>query len=54
MGTYVKTYERWQDALALLKIVAHGEADVAAGRTVTQSAALARARRALRAAEKDG
>lgn len=50
----VETYERWQNALALLKIVALGEADVSAGRTLTPSAAFARARRGLRATEQDG
>jgi prevent-host-death family protein len=46
----VETYGRWRDALALLKLVAHGEADVAAGRTVTQKDALRRAAAALESA----
>ena len=43
----IDTYGRWRDALALLKIVAQAEADVEAGRTVTQREALARAERTL-------
>ena len=40
----VDTYDRWQDALVILKLVAQGQADVAAGRVVSQSEALAAAR----------
>ena len=36
----VETYGRWRDAMALLKLVAQGEADVTAGRTVSQERAL--------------
>jgi len=50
----VATYERWQGALALLKIVSLGEADVSTGRTVTQADAFERARRAVRVVEQDG
>jgi len=39
----VETYDRWRDALALLKLVAQGEADLTAGRTVSQAEALKRA-----------
>jgi predicted transcriptional regulator len=43
----VESYDRWRSALALLKIIAQGEADVAAGRLVSQEEAFARASRAL-------
>ena len=43
----VDTYDRWQDALAILKMVAQGEADVAAGRVVSQKKAIAAARAAI-------
>jgi len=43
----VETYGRWRDAMALLKLVAQGEADVAAGRTVPQKEALERAAAAI-------
>jgi prevent-host-death family protein len=50
----VATYDRWQDSLALLKILALGEADVAAGRTVSHRAAARRARAALARAKTGG
>ena len=43
----VETYGRWRDAMALLKLVAQGEADVTAGRTVSQDEALERAEAAI-------
>ncbi len=43
----VESYDRWRSALALLKIIAQGEADVAAGRLVSQEEAFARASRAI-------
>lgn len=43
----VETYGRWRDAMALLKLVAQGEADVTAGRTVSQKEALERAAAAI-------
>jgi prevent-host-death family protein len=43
----VETYDRWRDAMALLKLVAQGEADVTAGRTVSQEDALKRAAAAI-------
>ncbi len=49
----VATYERWRSALALLKILAHAEADVAAGRVLTQSAAFRRAEAAITSAARD-
>ncbi len=33
----VDTYDRWRSAMTLLKLLAQGEADVEAGRTVKQS-----------------
>lgn len=42
-----ETYDRWRDAMALLKVMALGEADVAAGRTLTQDEAFRRAEEAL-------
>lgn len=45
----VATYGSWQDSLALLKILAHAEEDVARQRTAPQAEAFARARRALAA-----
>lgn len=49
----VDTYDRWRDALALLKAVALGEADVAAGRTVKQAEAFRRARRSIERTARD-
>ena len=49
----VRTYDRWQNTMALLKVLAHAEADVTAGRTVLQSDAFARAERAKGAAARD-
>lgn len=43
----VESYDRMRSALALLKIIAQGEADVAAGRLVSQEEAFARAARAI-------
>jgi prevent-host-death family protein len=43
----VETYGRWRDAMALLKLVAQGEADLAAGQTVSQQEALERAAAAI-------
>jgi len=43
----VDTYDRWRAAMALLKLLAQGEADVEASRTVKQSDAFRRARRAI-------
>jgi hypothetical protein len=46
----VELYDRWQAAMALLKILAHAEHDVAAGRTVAQETAFARAAAAIKSA----
>jgi PHD/YefM family antitoxin component YafN of YafNO toxin-antitoxin module len=43
----VASYERWRSALTMLKIVAQGEADIAAGRVVSQEEAFRRAERSL-------
>ena len=50
----VETYDRWRAAMALLKALAHGEADLERGRTVKQADALRRARRAIGRAARDG
>jgi len=49
----VEQYQEWRRTLALLKMVAQGEADIAAGRVVSQSEALARARKAAKRAGAD-
>ena len=43
----VETYDRWRAAMALLKALAQGEADVERGHTVKQGDAFHRARRAI-------
>jgi prevent-host-death family protein len=43
----VDTYDRWRSAMALLKALAQGEADVERGRTVKQVEAFRRARKAI-------
>ena len=43
----VENYDRWRASLALLKLLAVGEADVERGRTVKQSEAFRRARKEL-------
>ncbi len=43
----VETYGRWRDAMALLKLVAEGEAEVTAGWTVSHDEALKRAAAAI-------
>jgi prevent-host-death family protein len=50
----VETYDRWRAAMALLKALAQGEADLERGRTVKQADALRRARRAIGRAARDG
>jgi prevent-host-death family protein len=47
----VESYDRWRSAAALLKIIAQGEADIAAGRIVSQEEAFERAARAIERAE---
>lgn len=43
----VASYERWRNALAMLKLIAQSEADVDAGRVVSQEAAFERAQQVL-------
>jgi len=43
----VESYDRMRSAVALLKIIAQGEADVAAGRLLSQEEAFTRAARAI-------
>jgi prevent-host-death family protein len=43
----VDTYDRWRSAMALLKALAQGEADVERGRTVKPVEAFRRARKAI-------
>jgi len=50
----VDTYDRWRSAMALLKALAQGEADVEAGRTVKQVEAFRRARKAIGRTARDG
>ena len=50
----VDTYDRWRAAMALLKALAQGEADVEAGRTVKQVEAFRRARKAIGRTARDG
>ncbi len=50
----VDTYDRWRAAMALLKLLAHGEADVRRGLTVKPADAFRRARRAIERAARDG
>jgi prevent-host-death family protein len=50
----VETYDRWRRAMALLKALAQGEADVSRGRTVKQAEAFRRARKAIERTARDG
>ena len=50
----VATYDRWKQAALVMKLIAQGEADVAAGRTLSEKEALARAERAIARAPGDG
>jgi hypothetical protein len=43
----VVSYDRWRSTAAMLKLIAQSEADVKAGRTVSQEEAFARAERAI-------
>jgi prevent-host-death family protein len=44
----VEAYDRWRAAMALLKILAHAERDVEAGRTVSNTDAFRRAAGAMK------
>ena len=50
----VEIYDRWQRTTALLKILAHAEADVDAGRTLSQADTFRRAETSLRRATRSG
>ena len=50
----VDTYDRWRSAMALLKLLAQGETDVGAGRTVKQSDVFRRTRQAIKRSASDG
>ena len=43
----VESYDRWRSSMALLKMLALGEADVERGRTVKQKEAFLRARKEI-------
>ena len=43
----VASYDKWRDTVALLQLIAQSEADLEAGRTVSQAEAFARAERAI-------
>jgi prevent-host-death family protein len=49
----VATYDRWKQAAVLMKLIAQGGADVAAGRTLSEKRAFERAERAIERAAKD-
>jgi len=48
------SYDRWRNTVALLQLVAQSEADVEAGRLVSQEEAFARAERAIEKAAQSG
>ena len=50
----VDTYDRWRSSMTLLKLLAQGEVDVGAGRTVKQSDVFRRARKAIERSASDG
>lgn len=50
----VDTYDRWRSALAMLKLLAQGEADVQTGRTVGIEGTFKRARKAIKQSGKNG
>jgi len=50
----VDTYDRWRSTLALMKILAQGEADVQTGRTVGTEETFKRARKAIRRSDQNG
>ncbi len=43
----VTSYDKWRDTVAMLQLIAQSEADLEAGRTVSQDDAFARAERAI-------
>jgi prevent-host-death family protein len=50
----VEVYDRWKAAMAMLKILAQSEAELEAGRVVSQKEVFSRAEAAIRRIEKDG
>ncbi|MEM7246646.1 MAG: type II toxin-antitoxin system Phd/YefM family antitoxin [Acidobacteriota bacterium] len=50
----VEVFDRWRDALALLKLGAQGQADIKRDRTVSQAEAFQRAREAVERVAEDG
>jgi PHD/YefM family antitoxin component YafN of YafNO toxin-antitoxin module len=50
----VEIYDQWQRTTALLKMLAHAEADVDAGRTLSQADTFRRAEASLRRATRGG
>lgn len=50
----VESYDRWCRTTALLKLLAHAEADVEAGRTLSQADTFAKAGVSLRRATRSG
>lgn len=50
----VEAYDRWRQAMALLKLLAQGEADARSGRTVKQPETLRRARAAIEQTRRNG
>ena len=50
----VTTYDRFKQAAILMKLIAQGEADVTAKRTLSEKEAFARAERAIERASRDG
>jgi hypothetical protein len=50
----VGTYDQWRQVAVLMKLIAQGEADVAAGRTFTEQQAFEGAERAIERASGHG
>jgi len=50
----VATYDRWKQAAIMMKLIAQGEADVAAGRILSEKEVFARVERAIERASSDG
>ena len=49
----VENYDRWRASMALLKLLAQGEADIERGRIVKQAYAFRRARKELARSDRD-
>ncbi len=48
----VTSYDKWRDTVAMLQLIAQSEADLEAGRTVSQVEAFARAERSIAEVER--